>query len=204
MSLEMYKGVLADPAIRGAVLPSVLATACIGAARAKLGLFPAVTREMEVASNGHIYVLAATTDPVKIIKSTDEFATEPTVITLPNDADTGISSNDFTRGQSFYDLVIDSDPNNPDHIFVGGIDLFKSTTGAVSSDGSNPWTQISHWYGGSFGGKSYQYVHADQHGMVFAPNDSSKKLFLNDPSVINFALTIFFIFSFSISLKQKK
>ena len=51
MSLEMYKGVLADPAIRGAVLPSVLATACIGAARAKLGLFPAVTREMEVASN---------------------------------------------------------------------------------------------------------------------------------------------------------
>jgi len=53
--------------------------------------------EMEVASNGHIYVLAATADPVKIIKSTDEFTTEPTVITLPNDADTGISSNDFTR-----------------------------------------------------------------------------------------------------------
>ena len=139
--------------------------------------------EMEVASNGHIYVLAATADPVKIIKSTDEFTTEPTVITLPNDADTGISSNDFTRGQSFYDLVIDSDPNNPDHIFVGGIDLFKSTSGAVSSDGSNPWTQISHWYGGSFGGKSYQYVHADQHGMVFAPNDSSKKLFLNDGGI---------------------
>ena len=51
MSFEMYKGILADPTIRGAVLPSVLATACIGAARAKLGLFPAVTREMEVASN---------------------------------------------------------------------------------------------------------------------------------------------------------
>ena len=135
--------------------------------------------EMEVASNGHIYVLAATADPVKIIKSTDEFATEPTVITLPDDDDTGISSNDFTRGQSFYDLVIDSDPNNPDHIFVGGIDLFKSTTGAVSSDGSNPWTQISHWYGG-FG---HQYIHADQHGMVFAPNDSSKKLFLNDGGI---------------------
>ena len=135
--------------------------------------------EMEVASNGHIYVLAATNDPVKIIKSTDEFATEPTVITLPNDADTGISSNDFTRGQSFYDLVIDSDPNNPDHIFVGGIDLFKSTNGAVSSDGSNPWTQISHWYGGF----SHQYIHADQHGMVFAPNDSSKKLFLNDGGI---------------------
>ena len=51
MSFEMYKGILPDPNIRGDVLPSVLATACIGAARSKLGLFPAVTREMEVASN---------------------------------------------------------------------------------------------------------------------------------------------------------
>ena len=35
----MYKGILPDPNIRGDVLPSVLATACIGAARSKLGLF---------------------------------------------------------------------------------------------------------------------------------------------------------------------
>ena len=135
--------------------------------------------EMEIASNGNIYVLAATSDPVKIIKSTDEFATEPTVLTLPNDKDGGISANDFTRGQSFYDLMLDSDPSNPDHIFVGGIDVFKSTNGGVSSDSSNPWTQVSHWYGG-FG---EQYIHADQHGMVFANNDSSKKLFLNDGGV---------------------
>ena len=29
----------------------------------------------------------------------------------------------------FYDLMIESDPNNPETIYAGGIDLFKSTTG---------------------------------------------------------------------------
>jgi len=128
--------------------------------------------EMEVASNGTIYVLSQNEDPVKILKSTDEFATAPTVIQLPNDKDGGISANDFTRGQSFYDLMIDSDPSNPDHIYVGGIDIFKSTSGGVNADGSNPWTQVSHWYGG-FG---EQYIHADQHGMIFANNDTTKKI----------------------------
>ena len=135
--------------------------------------------EIEIASNGNIYVLAATSDPVKILKTTDQFATAPIVIQLPNDKDGGISASDFTRGQSFYDLMIDSDPSNPDHIYVGGIDIFKSTSGGVNADNSNPWTQVSHWYAG-FG---EQYIHADQHGMVFANSDSTKKLFLNDGGI---------------------
>ena len=135
--------------------------------------------EIEIASNGNIYVLAATSDPVKILKTTDQFATAPTVIQLPNDKDGGISANDFTRGQSFYDLMIDSDPSNPDHIYVGGIDVFKSTSGGVNADDSNPWTQVSHWYGGF----SEQYIHADQHAMTFANSDSTKKIFGNDGGI---------------------
>ena len=136
--------------------------------------------EIEVASNGNIYVLARVSSKPKVYKSTDKFATAPTVLTLPDGSATGLPADDFTRGQSFYDLMLDSDPNNPDHIFIGGIDIFKSTTGGVSSDPNvNPWTQISQWYGGF----SYQYIHADQHGMVFANNDSSKKLFGNDGGI---------------------
>jgi hypothetical protein len=142
--------------------------------------------EIEVASNGDIYVLSAinsSSNPVKIFKTTDEFA-NTTELTLPNDADTGIDANDFTRGQSFYDLMIEVDPNNPNTVFVGGIDVFKSTSGGVSSDADvNPWTQISHWYGGTFVDKTYQYIHADQHSMTFANNDSTKKLFGNDGGV---------------------
>ena len=138
--------------------------------------------EIETASNGNIFVLAQVSgsNPVTILKSTDEFATTPTTLKLPNDADGGIAENDFTRGQSFYDLMIECDPSNPDHVFVGGIDLFKSDSGGVDSDPNvNPWQQFSHWYAGF----SFQYVHADQHALIFAPNDSSKKLFGNDGGI---------------------
>ena len=138
--------------------------------------------EIEIAGNGDIYALASVNvaeTPVKILKSTNEFSSAPTDITLPNDADSNINANDFTRGQSFYDLLIESDPNNTNTIFAGGIDLFKSTTGAVSTGGTNPWNQLTHWYAG-FGSP---YAHADQHGAAFSPVDSSKKVFGNDGGV---------------------
>jgi hypothetical protein len=92
---------------------------------------------------------------------------------LPNDADGGIAANDFTRGQAFYDLVLTVDPSNDNKLYVGGIDLFKSTNAGSS------WDQFSHWYGG-FG---EQEVHADQHAIAFANNDSNKMLYGNDGGV---------------------
>ena len=133
--------------------------------------------ELEIASNGDIYALAAE-NPVTIIKSTNEFATAPTPLTLPNDEDSGIDADDFTRGQSFYDLMIESDPNNPETIYAGGIDLFKSTTGAENAT-ANPWEQFTHWYNG-FG---QQFAHADQHNMAFGNYDSSKKIYGNDGGI---------------------
>lgn len=118
-----------------------------------------------------IYVLAQLNlSPVGIYKTTDNF-TNVASLTLPNDADTGIPANDFTRGQAFYDLLLRVDPNDENTLYVVGIDLFKS------SDGGDSWNQISHWYGG-FG---YQEVHADQHGMAFS--SSSRVLFSNDGGV---------------------
>ena len=134
--------------------------------------------ELEIASNGTIYALAAA-NPVTIIKSSDGFSSTPTVITLPSDADGNIDDDDFTRDQAFYDLLIESDPSNSNTVFAGGIDLFKSTTGAVNSAGGNPWNQFSHWYGG-FG---QLYAHADQHGAAFGNFDSSKKVFGNDGGI---------------------
>ncbi|MBU2938319.1 T9SS type A sorting domain-containing protein [Lacinutrix sp. C3R15] len=96
-----------------------------------------------------------------------------TVKTVPNDSEPSITVYDFTRGQAFYDLMIAIDPNNDNTIYVGGIDLFKST------NQGGTWSQLSHWYGG-FG---HQYVHADQHVAVFAPGDSNKMLFGNDGGV---------------------
>ncbi|MGB0895846.1 MAG: PA domain-containing protein [Flavobacteriaceae bacterium] len=125
-----------------------------------------------------VYALAQiTTDGgtapfVGMVKTTSGFIFTSNM-SLPNDADPGIAANDFTRGQAFYDLVIAVDPNNDQTLFVGGIDLFKSTNAGSS------WSQFTHWYGG-FG---RQDVHADQHAITFAPNDSSKMLFGNDGGV---------------------
>jgi len=110
-------------------------------------------------------------NPVKIYLTTNGFSSAPTSLNQPNDDDTGISSSDFTRGQSFYDLMIGVDPNDDATLYVGGIDLFKST-----NSGSG-WTQFTHWYGG-FG---HQEVHADQHGIAFS--DSNRILFSNDGGV---------------------
>jgi PKD repeat protein len=104
-------------------------------------------------------------------QSTDQ-GTTWTTRTLPTDADGGIGA-DFTRGQAWYDLALAVDPNNDNTLMVGGIDLFKSINGAST------WQQVSHWYGG-FG---YQYVHADQHTIVYQPGNSSQVLFGNDGGV---------------------
>lgn len=95
-----------------------------------------------------------------------------TDVTEPNDADSGIPEEDFTRRQAWYDLIIAVDPNDESTALIGGIDLFKTTNAGQS------WTQISHWYGG-FG---YPYVHADQHAIAYRPtsNNSSDVVFGND------------------------
>lgn len=95
-----------------------------------------------------------------------------TACTLPVDADGGIGA-DLTRGQAWYDLTIAVDPNDANVIFVGGVDLFKST------NGGNTWQQIAHWYGG-FG---FQEVHADQHWIYFHPNSSNTVYFGNDGGI---------------------
>ncbi|MFY0602307.1 MAG: T9SS type A sorting domain-containing protein [Flavobacteriaceae bacterium] len=124
-----------------------------------------------------VYVLAqlSGTAPVGIYKTDDNFASV-TSLALPNDADTGVPANDFTRGQAFYNLLLKVDPNNEDVVYVGGIDLFKSTSGGTS------WDQISKWSNNNFlSGLSVPLVHADHHGLAFS--SSSRMLFSNDGGV---------------------
>ena len=133
-----------------------------------------VELEPSATNSNKIYALTqGVSSPVHIYETTNSFTTI-TSKALPNDADTGISANDFTRGQAFYDLVIEADPANDNILYVGGIDLFKSTNGAGS------WSQLSHWYGG-FGQPNN--VHADQHSIAFGNNDASKVLFGNDGGI---------------------
>ena len=139
--------------------------------------------EIEITSNNILYILAATGDsgaPVVIQKASTPFVAKKD-LTLPSDIDPNINATDFTRGQSFYDLMIVSNPSNPNEIYVGGIDIFKSTNGGETTTGStnNPWDQISHWYARG----SLPYSHADQHGATFLDSNPNIVLFGNDGGI---------------------
>lgn len=96
----------------------------------------------------------------------------------PNDADLGIPSTDFTRGQAWYDLILAVDPNNQNTIIAGGIDLFRST------DGAGTWSQISKWSNNNnLANLNCSYVHADQHQVQFKPGSSSTVVFGTDGGV---------------------
>jgi photosystem II stability/assembly factor-like uncharacterized protein len=125
-----------------------------------------------------LYVLVGTSSaPVEIIYTDDAFATT-TSVSLPNDADNGIPADDFTRGQAFYDLMIEVDPNNDNVAYVGGIDLFKTT------DSGGTWEQISKWSNNNnLASLNVSQVHADQHSLTFLNNSSSIMMFSNDGGV---------------------
>jgi len=66
-----------------------------------------------------------------------------------------------SRGQGGYDNVIAVDPTNPDRLWVGGVDLFRS------EDGGKSFRIASDWALDPVNGTPY--VHADQHVIVFDP-----------------------------------
>ncbi|HTY10069.1 MAG TPA: T9SS type A sorting domain-containing protein [Bacteroidota bacterium] len=106
-----------------------------------------------------------------IFKSTDAGASWSQLTSPPKLQSTGGLS--YLKDQGWYDNVIAVDPNNSDNIYVGGIDLMKSTNGGSS------WAQISYWdlfYGAP-------YVHCDHHAIVFDKNNPNTIIEGNDGGV---------------------
>ena len=63
--------------------------------------------------------------------------------------------------QGDYDNVIAVDPTDPNRLWVGGVDLFRS------DDGGKTLTVASDWLADPTDGTPY--THADQHVIVFDP-----------------------------------
>lgn len=63
--------------------------------------------------------------------------------------------------QGWYDNIIQVDPVNPDTVWVGGIDLWRS------DDAGSNWMPASRWWANT---NEPVYAHADQHAIVFHPN----------------------------------
>jgi photosystem II stability/assembly factor-like uncharacterized protein len=68
--------------------------------------------------------------------------------------------------QCDYDLVLGVDPSNANIIYIGGVELYRS------SDGGQTWTDL--------GGFSTGSLHPDHHALAFSPSDSSTIFVGND------------------------
>ena len=77
----------------------------------------------------------------------------------------------FTREQAGYDLILGVYPDYEQSVIAGGIDLY------ATDDGGSTWDQISEWW---LNPGDPQYAHADQHNIIFRPDNSNTVLFAND------------------------
>ncbi|MFC1477663.1 T9SS type A sorting domain-containing protein [candidate division KSB1 bacterium] len=65
--------------------------------------------------------------------------------------------------QGSYNMVVSVFPQNPDIVFIGGVNLYRSTDGFLSSSNTA-------WIGGWLYEEEYNQ-HADQHVLAFLPSD---------------------------------
>jgi hypothetical protein len=107
-------------------------------------------------------VMQATTsaDGVLGLYRSDNGGNTWATMTLPGGTATTLASS-----QAWYDLILGVSPTNPDLLYAGGLDMWRSTTAAADSV---IWTKVSNWTAST---TSSSYLHADHHAIVFAtPN----------------------------------
>jgi photosystem II stability/assembly factor-like uncharacterized protein len=114
-----------------------------------------------LASSNFIYASVYGSSTVNLYKSTDFGANWFQLTT----------SSDFQNqgGQAWYDLYCRVSPVNPNNVFVGTIDVWRSTDGIS-------FTNITNGYAGG-------YVHVDQHFLFFHPTDPNTFIVCNDGGI---------------------
>lgn len=118
-----------------------------------------------LSNSNVVYALIASNNKIGEIVKTDDSGLSWISIASPEDRrDSTVPNDDFTRGQAWYDLIINISPTNEDEIYVGGINTFKTI------DGGGFWFKISSWE--SFYDSSVSIVHADIHNIIFRPNNN--------------------------------
>ncbi len=113
------------------------------------------------ANSNYVYILAsksADNSFLGLYRSTDSGLTFTTQSTTPNIFGYQTDGSDAGKGQGFYDIAFNVSPTNADEVYVGGVNIWKSTNGGVN------WTNKTHWV---YNTNPNAYVHADVHLFEF-------------------------------------
>ena len=123
--------------------------------------------EVSDASPNTVYVIGANTSGGLrgIYRSTDAGATWNTQATTPDILANDIAGTPNFSAQGWYDLAFEVDDSNANILYVGGINIWKSTNAGVT------WNIISYW---SYPSSNPSYVHADIHDITISPFSNSK------------------------------
>ena len=118
------------------------------------------TIAITAANPNYVYILTSNNSSgfKGVYRSTDAGLNFSARSTSPNILDWSCDGSG-SGGQGWYDLAIVADPNNPEIIYVGGVNVWKSTNGGQT------WNINSHWYGGC----GVPAVHADCHFLGYSP-----------------------------------
>jgi len=109
------------------------------------------------ANSNYVYAVVGNSNGlVGVYRSTNAGVSFSTMATSPNILGYQINGGG-TGSQAWYDLDIAVDPTNINTLYVGGVNIWKSTNGGSS------WSIVAHWIGSS----TVPAVHADQHALVF-------------------------------------
>jgi len=119
------------------------------------------------AAPDYVYVLStdnSTWGYNGVYRSTNGGSSWSEMSSTPNLMGWDVNGGD-TGGQGWYTLSIAADPDDANTIYVGGVDIWKST------DGGANWTCVAHWYGAN--GVPYvhadiHYLHTDHNGVVYS------------------------------------
>jgi hypothetical protein len=128
------------------------------------GAFHALFRSASSGAAGSWVAQASSTSPNPLTRS---LLTNPVVALCGNTP--------RVLNQGWYDNAIAVDPKNPNRLWAGGIDLFRS------DDGGKTWGIASSWWSAAKWAPvkvPRVYAHADQHAIVFHPqyNGTTNKM----------------------------
>jgi len=98
---------------------------------------------------------------------------------MPNFAGNDLAGSDPLTVQNGYDMEVAVKPDNPNVVFIGGTNLYRSTDG-FSTTANTAWIG---GYNNNFTYQQYPNSHADIHRVVFNPSNANAAICANDGGV---------------------
>lgn len=101
-------------------------------------------------------------------------------IRLSTNIPDGRGSIEAFSSQNSYNMMVSVHPTDPDVVYLGGTNLYRSTNG-FSTNAEVTW--IGGYDPAEDGASIYPNHHPDQHGVLFLPSDPNKMISFNDGGV---------------------